>query len=38
MLNLTYHDTHDEKVYAALSKRMKDRYDIFGSLPRHDRR
>ena len=33
MLNLVYHETQDEKVYAALSKRMKDRYDIFGSLP-----
>ena len=33
MLNLVYHDTQDETVYAALSHRMKDRYDIFGSLP-----
>ena len=33
MLNLVYHDTQDEKVYAALSRRMKDRYDIFASLP-----
>jgi superfamily II DNA/RNA helicase len=33
MLNLVYHDTHDEKVYQALSKRMKDRYDLFGLLP-----
>jgi superfamily II DNA or RNA helicase len=33
MLNLVYHETQDEKVYAALSRRMKDRYDIFGSLP-----
>jgi len=33
MLNLVYHNTQDEKVYAALSRRMKDRYDIFGSLP-----
>jgi superfamily II DNA/RNA helicase len=33
MLNLVYHDTNDEKVYAVLSKRMKDRYDLFGSLP-----
>ncbi len=33
MLNLVYHDTQDEKVYAVLSRRMKDRYDIFGSLP-----
>ena len=33
MLNLVYHDTQDEKVYAVLSRRMKDRYDIFGGLP-----
>lgn len=33
LLNLVYHGTQDEKVYAALSRRMKDRYDIFGSLP-----
>ena len=33
MLNLVYKDTHDEKVYSVLSKRMKDRYDILGSLP-----
>ncbi len=33
MLNLVYHDTQDEKVYRALSRRMKDRYDLFGGLP-----
>jgi ERCC4-related helicase len=33
MLNLVYHDTQDEKVYSVLSRRMKDRYDIFGGLP-----
>jgi superfamily II DNA or RNA helicase len=33
MLNLVYHDTQDEKVYEVLSRRMKDRYDIFGGLP-----
>jgi superfamily II DNA or RNA helicase len=33
MLNLVYADTRDEKVYEALSRRMKDRYDLFGSLP-----
>ncbi len=33
MLNLVYHDTQDEQVYAVLSRRMKNRYDIFGSLP-----
>ena len=33
MLNLVYHDTQDERVYAVISRRMKDRYDIFGSVP-----
>jgi superfamily II DNA or RNA helicase len=33
MLNLVYHDTQDEEVYAVISRRMKDRYDIFGGLP-----
>lgn len=33
MLNLVYHGTHDERIYQALSRRMKDRYDLFGSLP-----
>lgn len=33
MLNLVYHDTQDEKIYHVLSRRMKNRYDIFGSLP-----
>ena len=33
MLNLVYADTQDEKVYRVLSRRMKDRYDIFGGLP-----
>jgi len=33
MLNLVYHDTQDEKVYQVLSRRMQDRYDIFGGLP-----
>ncbi|WP_322513636.1 phospholipase D-like domain-containing anti-phage protein [Chloroflexus sp.] len=33
MLNLVYQDTHDEKIYQALSRRMKDIYDLFGSLP-----
>ena len=33
MLNLVYADTSDEKVYRALSQRMRDRYDLFGSLP-----
>ncbi|MBI4509951.1 MAG: DEAD/DEAH box helicase family protein [Deltaproteobacteria bacterium] len=33
MLNLVYHNTQDEKVYKVLSRRMKDRFDIFGGLP-----
>ncbi|MGQ0505281.1 MAG: helicase-related protein [Myxococcaceae bacterium] len=33
MLNLVYHGTRDEEVYERLSERMRDRYDIFGSLP-----
>jgi superfamily II DNA or RNA helicase len=33
MLNLVYSDTQDEKVYETISRRMKDRYDIFGGLP-----
>jgi hypothetical protein len=33
MLNLVYSETQDEDVYRAISRRMKDRYDIFGSLP-----
>jgi DNA-binding Lrp family transcriptional regulator len=33
MLNVVYHETQDEKVYQVLSRRMKDRYDIFGGLP-----
>jgi len=34
MLNLVYHDAQDEKIYAALSRRMKDR---FWQLARCDR-
>ena len=33
MLDLVYAGTRDEKVYQALSARMKDTYDLFGSLP-----
>ena len=33
MLNLVYHDTRDETVYQALSKRLKAQFDIFGGLP-----
>lgn len=31
--NLVYHHTQDEQVYAVISRRMRDGYDIFGSLP-----
>ena len=33
MLNLVNQHTVDEKVYERLSERMRDRYDLFGSLP-----
>ncbi|MBF0543189.1 MAG: DEAD/DEAH box helicase family protein [Candidatus Riflebacteria bacterium] len=33
MLNLVYHETQDEKVYTILSERLRDTYEIFGSLP-----
>lgn len=33
MLNLVYQDTVDETIYDRLSDRMKDRFDLFGSLP-----
>jgi len=33
MLNLVYHGTQDEKVYSVLSRRLKDRFDLFGGLP-----
>lgn len=33
MLNLVHQGTVDEVVYARLSERMRNRYDLFGSLP-----
>jgi len=33
MLNLVYHDTRNEDVYQVLSRRMKDKFDIFGGTP-----
>jgi len=33
MLNLMFEQTVDEKIYERLSERMKNRYDLFGSLP-----
>ncbi len=33
MLNLVNEQTVDEKIYERISERMRDRYDLFGSLP-----
>ena len=33
MLNLVYHQTRDEDIYQALSRRLRDCYDIFGGVP-----
>jgi hypothetical protein len=33
MLNLVNEQTVDETVYERLSERMRDRYDLFGSVP-----
>lgn len=33
MLNLVYHNTQDEIIYQTLSRRLKDKFDIFGGLP-----
>jgi len=33
MLNLVYSETQDERIYKVLSERLRDTYDIFGSLP-----
>lgn len=33
MLNLVNEQTVDEKIYERLSERMRDRFDLFGSLP-----
>jgi superfamily II DNA or RNA helicase len=33
MLNLVYHGTQDERVYSVLSRRLKDKFDLFGGLP-----
>lgn len=33
MLNLVYSETQDEKVYSVISRRLKDKFDLFGSLP-----
>jgi ERCC4-related helicase len=33
MLNLVYRGTQDEKIYQVVSRRLKDRFDIFGGLP-----
>ena len=36
MLNLVNEQTVDEKIYDRLSERMRNRYDLFGSVARHD--
>ncbi len=33
MLNLVYDETQDQKVYQVLSRRLRDKFDIFGGLP-----
>jgi superfamily II DNA or RNA helicase len=33
MLNLVYHGTQDEDIYQVISRRLKDKYDVFGGLP-----
>lgn len=33
MLNLVYHDTQDERIYQTISRRLKNKFDIFGGLP-----
>jgi hypothetical protein len=33
MLNLVYHDTQDEQVYQVLSRRLRDKFDIFIMYP-----
>lgn len=33
MLNLVYSETRDQTIYSVLSERLKNVYDIFGSLP-----
>ncbi|MEZ5453581.1 MAG: hypothetical protein R3E93_12325 [Thiothrix sp.] len=38
MLNLVNEQTVDEKVYERLSERMRDRYNLFGALPRYTSR
>ena len=33
MLNLMYHETRDEDIYQVISKRLKEKFDLFGGLP-----
>ena len=33
MRNLVYDDTQDARIYQVLSRRLKDKFDIFGGLP-----
>ncbi|EQD57203.1 helicase domain protein, partial [mine drainage metagenome] len=33
MLNLVYHDTRDEDIYRVISRRLREKFDIFGGVP-----
>lgn len=33
MLNLMYHATRDEDIYQVVSRRLKEKFDIFGGIP-----
>ena len=33
MLNLMYHETRDEDIYQVISRRLKEKFDLFGGLP-----
>ena len=33
MLNLVYHDTRDEDIYQVISRRLREKFDIFGGVP-----
>ena len=33
MVNLMYHETRDEDIYQVISRRLKEKFDLFGGLP-----
>ena len=33
MLNLVYHETRDEDIYQVISRRLREKFDIFGGIP-----